>query len=193
MIAYLQGKLVEKNPTNVVVDCSGIGYFLNISLQSYEKIPDAEHIKIWTHLVVKEDSHTLFGFADIEERNLFRSLISVSGIGANTALNMLSYIASADLKTAILQEDETTIKAIKGIGAKTAKRLILDLKDKIQTATENHHPPEKTTPQNAAKQEAIKALETLGYHPKKIIKVVNEFAKKDSSVEEIIRGCLKKL
>uniref|UniRef100_A0A2B4R769 phosphopyruvate hydratase n=1 Tax=Stylophora pistillata TaxID=50429 RepID=A0A2B4R769_STYPI len=162
-----------------------------VAVASYEKIPDTEHIKIWTHLVVKEDSHTLFGFAAIEERNLFRSLISVSGIGANTARNMLSYIASTDLKTAILQEDEATIKAIKGIGAKTAKRLILDLKDKIQAADENQHRPEKTTPQNAAKQEAIKALEILGYHPKKIIKAVNEFAKEDSSVEEIIRGCLK--
>lgn len=194
MIAYLKGKLVEKNPTNIVVDCNGVGYFLHTSVQSYEKIPDAENIKIWTHLVVKEDSHTLFGFAETDERELFRKLICVNGIGANTARSILSYISTSDLKTAILQEDETTIKNIKGIGPKTAKRLILDLKDKIiQTVDKNDLTALKTSGTNIIKQEAIQALEILGYQPKKIVKVVNEIATENTTVEDLIRACLKKM
>lgn len=194
MIAYLKGKLVEKNPTNIVVDCNGVGYFLHTSVQSYEKIPDAENIKIWTHLVVKEDSHTLFGFAETDERELFRKLICVNGIGANTARSILSYISTSDLKTAVLQEDETTIKNIKGIGPKTAKRLILDLKDKIiQTVDKNDLTALKTSGTNIIKQEAIQALEILGYQPKKIVKVVNEIATENTTVEDLIRACLKKM
>jgi len=131
MITHLRGRLIEKNPTYVVVDCNGIGYFVNISLNTFSALPEEETIKIYTHLHVKEDSHTLYGFMDIMEREIFRLLISVSGIGTSTARTMLSSLHPDQIKQAIASNDVATIQGIKGIGAKTAQRVILDLKDKI--------------------------------------------------------------
>ena len=125
MITHLQGKLVEKNPTDVVIDCNGVGYMLHISLNTYSQIPDKENLKLYTHLQVREDAHTLFGFSSLAEREIFRLLISVSGIGASTARTMLSSLTPQQVQQAIAGEDVATIQSIKGNGAKTAQRVII--------------------------------------------------------------------
>jgi len=167
MITHLSGRLVEKNPTNVVVDCNGVGYFVNISLHTFSLIPNSENLKLYTHLQVKEDSHTLFGFVEKIEREIFRLLISVSGIGASTARTMLSSLGPEQIKQAIASGDVVTIQGIKGIGAKTAQRVILDLKDKILKIFDVD--VETTSQSNTNKEEALSALETLGFN-RKIIK-----------------------
>jgi len=131
MITQIKGRLVEKNATDVIIDCNGVGYLLHISLHTFSLIPDQEVLQLYTHLQVKEDSHTLFGFAEKSEREIFRLLISVSGIGASTARTMLSSLHPDQIKDAIASNDVGTIQSIKGIGAKTAQRVIIDLKDKI--------------------------------------------------------------
>ena len=130
MIAFLKGRLVEKTPTDIIIDCNGIGYQVHISLHSYSLIKDAEAIQIHTYLQIKEDAHILYGFIEKTERELFKLLISVSGIGGNTARNMLSYVTPKDLINAIASNDLKTIQSIKGIGLKTAQRIILDLQGK---------------------------------------------------------------
>ena len=131
MITQIKGKLVEKNPTDVVIECNGVGYQIHISLNTYSKISSNENLQLYTHLQVKEDSHTLYGFADKAEREIFRLLISVSGIGASIARTMLSSLEPVQIRDAIASSDVATIQSVKGIGAKTAKRVIIDLKDKI--------------------------------------------------------------
>ena len=131
MITHIQGKLVEKNPTNVVIDCNGVGYLINISLHTFSQIPDKELLKLFTHLQVKEDSHTLFGFCTLAEREIFRLLISVSGIGSSTARTMLSSLTPKQVRNGIASEDVTLIQSVKGIGLKTAQRVIIELKDKV--------------------------------------------------------------
>ena len=131
MITFIKGKLIEKNPSFVVVECSGLGYLLRISLQTYSKLPNDENCILFTHLSIKEDSHTLFGFFDKEERELFRFLISVSGVGPNTAQTILSSLTPNEIQHAIINDNVTLLRGVKGIGGKTAQRIILDLKDKI--------------------------------------------------------------
>ena len=131
MITHLQGKLVEKNPTNVVIDCNGVGYLLHISLHTYSKIPDQENLKLYTYLQVREDAHTLYGFSSQTEREIFKLLISVSGVGASIARTMLSSLTPQQVKEGIASGDVGLIQSIKGIGAKTAQRVILDLKEKV--------------------------------------------------------------
>ncbi|MDX1784279.1 MAG: Holliday junction branch migration protein RuvA, partial [Aequorivita vladivostokensis] len=131
MITHIQGRLVEKNPTDVVIDCNGVGYFINISLHTFSDLPTSENVKLFTHLLVREDAHTLYGFSSVAEREIFRLLISVSGVGASIARTMLSSLAPEQVLDAIAQNDIATIQSVKGIGAKTAQRVILDLKDKI--------------------------------------------------------------
>ncbi|MFC6859792.1 Holliday junction branch migration protein RuvA [Zunongwangia sp. SCSIO 43204] len=193
MIHHLKGKLVEKNPTNVVVDCNGVGYFVHISLNTFSNLKDEENIFLFTHLQVKEDSHTLFGFKEKSEREIFRLLISVSGIGASTARTMLSSLEPAQIRDAIASGDVATIQSIKGIGAKTAQRVILDLKDKIvkifgidEVFVEQN---------NTNKEEALSALETLGYARKQSEKVLNKLIKEneDPTVETLIKLALKNL
>ena len=135
MITQLKGRLVEKTPTELVIDCNGVGYLINISLNTFSKLTDSESIFLYTHLQVKEDSHTLFGFFDKVERNLFRKLISVSGIGASTARTMLSSLSPDEIQNAIISGNVTTIQSVKGIGLKTAQRVIIDLKDKVNLWT----------------------------------------------------------
>ena len=130
MIAHLRGKLVEKNPTDIIVECGGVGYFLNISLHTFSQITSEENIFIYTYMQVREDAHTLFGFMQKSEREIFKKLISVSGIGASTARTMLSSLTPAQVVEAITHEEVDIIKSVKGIGAKTAQRVIIDLKDK---------------------------------------------------------------
>ncbi|HPF96773.1 MAG TPA: Holliday junction branch migration protein RuvA [Mangrovimonas sp.] len=193
MITHLEGKLIEKNPTDVVIQCNGVGYFINISLNTYSQIPDQENLRLFTHLQVKEDSHTLFGFATKIEREVFRLLISVSGIGASTARTMLSSLSPQQVQEAIASEDVGLIQSIKGIGAKTAQRVIIDLKDKI---LKTHALDEVShIRNNTGKDEALSALEVLGFVKKQAEKEVEKIvrAKPDATVEEIIKQALKNL
>lgn len=193
MITHLQGKLVEKNPTELVVECNGVGYLLHISLYTYEQLGADESIKIFTHLLVREDAQILYGFAQTTERDLFLKLISVSGIGAGTARTMLSSLSPEQIIQAIASEDVNTIKGVKGIGLKTAQRVIIDLKDKLNdvAATANNLVIKGNTNQN----EALSALETLGYTKKQSQKVIENIVKQEpeASVETIIKLALKKL
>ncbi len=191
MITHIKGKLVEKNPTGVVIECNGVGYFLHISLHTYDQLKAEEAIHLYTHLQVKEDSHTLFGFATQSERAIFRLLISVSGIGANTARTMLSSLHPDQIKDAIAANDVATVQSIKGIGAKTAQRVILDLKDKILKVYGIDEV--SVTQNNTNKDEALSALETLGYQRKQATKVVDKLLIKspDETVEYIIKQALK--
>ena len=131
MIEYLNGRLIEKNPAYAVIECNGVGYYINISLQTFEKMGSSESCKLFIHMVVREDAHSLFGFVDPQERQLFRNLISVSGIGPNTARIILSSYKSEDIFAAIANENVDLLKSIKGIGVKTAQRIVIDLKDKV--------------------------------------------------------------
>lgn len=193
MIHHLKGKLVEKNPTYVVIECSGVGYFVNISLHTFSRIPDGELISLYTHLQIKEDSHTLFGFAEKSEREIFLLLLSVSGIGSSTARTMLSSMSPAQIRDAIANGDVPSIQAIKGIGAKTAQRVILDLKDKVLKVYDIDEV--SPTPNNTNKDEALSALEVLGFARRQAEKVVDKVISKDSSlsVENIIKLALKNL
>ncbi|TVZ52238.1 Holliday junction branch migration protein RuvA [Dokdonia sp. Hel_I_53] len=193
MITHLSGRLIEKNPTHVVLDCNGVGYFINISLYTFGQLGVEENLRLFTHLQVKEDSHTLFGFVDAMEREIFRLLLSVSGIGASTARTMLSSLDPNQIKQAIASNDVATIQSIKGIGAKTAQRVILDLKDKIIKVYDIS--TESAILSNTNKEEALSALETLGFMRKQAEKVCSAILKEypDATVESIIKQALKKL
>ncbi len=193
MITHIQGKLIEKTPTYVVIDCGGVGYILHISLNTFAKVTDTEFQKFYTHLIVKEDSQTLFGFKDITEREVFRLLISVSGIGASIARTMLSSMSPEQVQQAIASGDVPTIQSVKGIGAKTAQRLIIDLKDKI---LKTFNLDEVSAVQNNTnKDEALSALEVLGFNKKQSEKVVDKIVKQspDLTVEQIIKQALKNI
>lgn len=193
MIAHIQGKLVEKNPTDVVIDCNGVGYFINISLHTFGLLPNTDMIKLYTHLQIKEDGHTLFGFMQKSEREIFRLLISVSGIGANTARTMLSSLEPKQIVNAIASENVGVIQSIKGIGAKTAQRAIIELKDKVLKIYEIDEV--SLLPNNTNKDEALSALEVLGFVRKTAEKVVDKIlvSTPDASVENIIKQALKNL
>lgn len=193
MIAHIQGKLVEKNPTEVVIDCNGVGYQVNISLHTYSLIPDQESIKLFTYLQIKEDSHTLFGFAEKSEREIFKMLISVSGIGASIARTMLSSLEPKQIIQAIAVGDVSTVQSIKGIGSKTAQRVILDLKDKVLKVYDLDEV--SILQDNTNKDEALSALEVLGFNRKLAEKSVEKIVKEnpDASIETIIKQALKNL
>ncbi|WP_423900318.1 Holliday junction branch migration protein RuvA [Capnocytophaga leadbetteri] len=194
MITQLQGKLVEKNPTNVVIDCNGVGYFVNISLNTYAALPEGEAIKLYTYLQIKEDAHTLYGFLTKAEREVFILLISVSGVGAGTARTMLSSLTAAQVRNAIVNGEIATIQSVKGIGAKTAQRVVLDLKDKMLKLQDFADAPISAV--STHKEEALAALEVLGFVRKQAEKVVDKIvqAAPDSlSVEDIIKQALKSL
>ena len=193
MITQIKGRLVEKSPTELVIDCNGLGYLVNISLNTFSLISDSENISLFTHLQVKEDSHTLFGFYEKTERNLFRKLISVSGIGASTARTMLSSLNPEEIQRAILSEDVSTIQSVKGIGLKTAQRVIIELKDKVSLINEGSGFSVNFA--NSKREESLSALEVLGYSRKQTTKVVDKLISEVSeiSVEEIIKNALNKL
>ena len=193
MITYLNGKLVEKNPANVVLECNGIGYYVHISLQTYSKIGNQEICKIYTYLSIKEDSHTLYGFADIQERELFKQLISVSGVGTNTARMMLSSMTSSELVSSIASNNVTSLTSIKGIGGKTAQRIILDLKDKI-LKTSDTLDNKSGLMNNTIKNEALSALVVLGFDKKMAESALTKILLKEpniTNVEELIKKSLK--
>lgn len=193
MITHLRGKLVEKNPTHVIIECAGVGYFVNISLYTYSLLRDEEHLLLYTHLQVREDAHTLFGFAERQEREIFRLLLSVSGIGASTARTMLSSLSPLQVRDAIANRNVPLIQAVKGIGAKTAQRVILDLADKVLKV----QGMAEVSPgsDNTNKEEALSALEVLGFVRKQAEKAVDKALDGDSalSVEDIIKQALKNL
>lgn len=193
MITHIQGRLVEKSPTDVVIDCNGIGYFINISLHTFSELPHSENIKLFTHLQVREDAHILYGFTSITEREIFRLLISVSGVGASIARAMLSSLTPEQVMDAIAKNDLPTIQSVKGIGAKTAQRLVLDLKDKILKVYGLSAISPGTS--NTNKNEALSALETLGFIRKQSEKVVDKIVSENpqASIEMIIKQALKNL
>lgn len=193
MITHLKGKLVEKNPTYAVVECSGVGYFLNISLNTFSQLPEDESVKIFTHLIVREDSQTLYGFMSIVEREIFKLLISVSGIGPSIARTMLSSLTTEEIQHALATENVSVIQSVKGIGVKTAQKVIIELKDKV---TKTVGLPEMVDiGYNSIKQEALSALEVLGFIKKQAEKAVNSVLKEtpDVTVEKLIKLTLKKL
>ena len=193
MITHIRGKLVEKNPTFAVIECNGIGYFLHISLHTFSKIPDLEAVKLYTYLSVKEDSHTLFGFSDRIEREIFKLLISVSGVGTSIARTMLSSMTPEQVQHAIASEDVATIQSVKGIGAKTAQRVIIDLKDKIVKTYQFSE--DSVQSNNTIKEEALSALEVLGFSRKQVEKLVHKIIQEapDTALENIIKQALKNL
>jgi Holliday junction DNA helicase RuvA len=193
MIAHLQGKLVEKTPTHVIIDCGGVGYHVNISLHTYSLLPNTDFIKLFTHLQIKEDSHTLFGFVEKSEREIFKMLLSVSGIGASIARTMLSSLDPKQITNAIASGDVVTIQSIKGIGSKTAQRVILDLKDKVLKLYDLDEV--SMSQSNTNRDEALSALEVLGFVRKASEKIIEKIVKEDpeASVETIIKKALKNL
>jgi Holliday junction DNA helicase RuvA len=193
MIAHIQGKLVEKTPTEVVIDCGGVGYHINISLHTYSLLPQSDQIKLFTYLQIKEDAHTLFGFVEKSEREIFKMLLSVSGIGASIARTMLSSLDPKQIIQAIAVGDVVTIQSIKGIGAKTAQRAILDLKDKVLKLYDLDEV--SILQNNTNKDEALSALEVLGFNKKLAEKAVDKIVAQDANatVESIIKQALKNL
>ena len=193
MINQIKGRLVEKNLTNVVIDCHGVGYFINISLNTHSQIGNSEELLLFTHLHIKEDSHTLYGFFSQNERSIFRLLISISGIGPSIARTMLSSMDPYEIQKSILEENLDAIKSIKGIGLKTAQRVLIELKDKVQKIEgfdEIIHPKS-----NTIKEETLSALEVLGYSRRQTEKVIDNIIQShpESSIEELIKSALNKL
>ena len=190
MIAHINGRLIEKTPTFVVIDCNGVGYKLNISLQTYSAIKH-ESCKLLTHLAIKEDSHTLYGFFTSEERDLFRQLISVSGVGPSTARIILSTYSADEIVHYIISADVTAIQNVKGIGGKTAQRIIIDLKDKVGKGKETSDL--LFIQDNTIKQEALSALLALGFTKKMADKKVDNVLKHhhgDITVEDLVKKSL---
>jgi Holliday junction DNA helicase RuvA len=192
MITQIKGRLIEKSPTELVIDCNGVGYSINISLNTYSQIGDDENIKLFTHLIIKEDSHSLYGFFKKSERSLFKLLISVSGVGASTARMMLSSLSPGEIISAIMSDSVQIIQSIKGIGTKTAQRVILELKDKVVMLDESEN--EHFTFSNES-TEAASALEVLGYSQKQTSKILTQIMSENPgiNVETLIKKALNKL
>lgn len=193
MITHIRGKLVEKNPTFAVIETNGVGYWLNISLNTYSQLPDNEFVILYTHLSIKEDAHTLYGFINKTEREIFRLLISVSGVGPSIARTMLSSMTTDEIQQAIASNNVSVIQSVKGIGVKTAQRVLVDLRDKI---SKTYAIDEVYISQsNTIKNEALSALEVLGFNKKQVEKVVDKILLEDKtvSVEVLIKNALKNL
>ena len=193
MITQLRGRLVEKSPTSVVIDCQGVGYLVNISLFTYGQLKDDENIQLYTHLQVREDAHTLYGFSTDLERQLFRLLIGISGIGANTARTVLSSLSPSEIGQAIQSDQVNVIQSVKGIGAKTAQRVVIELRDKVQAVIADSGISAVSS--NTNREEALSALVVLGYQTKSCVKILDELLSMDAemSVERLIRNALNKL
>lgn len=193
MITHIRGRLVEKHPDHVVVECNGLGYFLVISLQTFSNLPDLENIHLYTHQVIREDAHILYGFYSKTEREIFKLLLSVSGVGPSTAITMLSSMDTEDIQEAIAHENVSKIQSVKGIGLKTAQRVIVDLRDKILKSYEISE--EMQTPNNTIRNEALSALEVLGFNKKKVEKTIQVILQEEpeTSLEDLIKKALKNL
>ncbi len=194
MIAFLKGKLVHKEPAHVVVEVQGVGYQVHISLQTFSDLKDREDIFLYTHLVVREDAHILYGFATPAEKNLFLQLISVNGVGPGTAMVMLSYMPVEELSRAIALEDVAALQRIKGIGAKTAQRVIIELKDRLKKDLAVETATSLNTAHNTIRQEALTALLTLGITRSAAEKSLDAVLKKSGpaiTLEDLIKQALK--
>lgn len=193
MYAFIAGKIAEITPAFVVVDNHGVGYFINITLNTFAAIGEQTEVKLYTHLQVLEDAHNLFGFYTAKERDMFELLISVSGVGCNTARLILSSLTVNELSTAIANEDVKTIQAVKGIGSKTAQRIVVDLKDKVRKTDYTEEIVE--TADNSIKKEALSALVILGFSKNAAGKALDKLMKQtpDAPVEVLIREALKLL
>jgi holliday junction DNA helicase RuvA len=194
MITHVEGILEEKNPAYVILDVNGIGYFLHISLTTFSDIPEKGKLRLFTHLSIKEDAHTLFGFSTQSERTIYRQLISVSGVGPSTARMILSSLSPDETAHAIVSGDVNLLKKVKGIGAKTAQRVIIDLKDKVAPSSEGS---DYSSPiGNTLRNEALSALIVLGIDKRKAETVIDKTIEKSGSeisVEELIKITLKSL
>ncbi|MFW5757171.1 MAG: Holliday junction branch migration protein RuvA [Bacteroidota bacterium] len=194
MIAFLEGELVEKNPAYVIIKCNGVGYMAHISLHTYSLLPPSGQVKLFTELIVREDAHTLFGFISQEEKSMFKHLISVSGVGPNTARVILSSLSVSEIKEAIVGNNASVLQSVKGIGSKSAQRIVLDLKDKLEkqgiTTGENIIPKS-----NTLREEALSALVMLGYNKAVAQKTIHQVLKSNPnaglSVEQLIKESLK--
>jgi Holliday junction DNA helicase RuvA len=192
MIYHINGDLVEVNPAFAVVECAGVGYLIHITLNTFASISNAKKVKLYTHPIYKEDAEVLFGFYDKSEKEIFVRLISVSGVGGNTARVILSSLSAEEVVEAITHENVTLLKSIKGIGAKTAERIIVDLKDKLSGIEVSAGVSGAV---GSAKTEASSALEVLGYAPRQTEKIILQITKEHpgAGVEEIIKQALKRL
>ena len=195
MIAFLRGKLIQRDPTFVVVEVQGIGYQLHISLQTFSDIKEQENVMLHTHLNIREDAHVLFGFSSTTEKRLFQQLISVNGVGPSTAIVMLSYMNCNELKSAIVREDAASLQAIKGIGSKTAQRVIIELRDKLKKESwEETQPAISPGPHNTMRNEALSALLTLGLPKAAAEKSVDTVLRKSGNtitLEDLVKQALK--
>ncbi|QCR24408.1 Holliday junction branch migration protein RuvA [Pontibacter sp. SGAir0037] len=194
MIAYIDGKLAYKEPAYVIIDVNGVGYQIKISLSTYSALPQGERCRLQTYLHIKEDAHTLYGFLTTAEKDLFLHLISISGVGPNTGLTILSSLSVEEVQQAILREDVRTIQHVKGIGAKTAQRIILELRDKIKKETLTADSVVPAATHNTVRAEALSALVTLGFAKNVAEKTIDAIIKRESrnlSVEELIKFALK--
>jgi Holliday junction DNA helicase RuvA len=193
MFAYIDGILMDKNPTYAVIDCNGVGYMLHISLNTYSKLQqEQQKCKLFTHLQIKEDAHTLYGFASEDERLLFRMLIAISGIGASTAQMMLSAMSVSELMSCIANGNSGALQMIKGIGAKTAQRIVIELQDKINKTGISINKLEQSS--NNVRNEAVSALVLLGFSRQMAEKATDKVLKTsdgDISIEELIKESLK--
>jgi len=193
MYEYIRGNITDISPANIVIEAGGLGYFINISLNSYSQLSGKKDTKLFLHQIVREDAHILYGFADISERELFRNLISVNGVGASTAIMMLSSLTPDEIRSAVTTENVAVLKAVKGIGAKTAQRIIIDLKDKLGKIAESGQIFLSTD--NTIRNESLSALVMLGFVKKDAEKVVSKILQEqpDATVESVIKQALKRL
>ncbi len=195
MLDFIKGEIIELNPASVVLEAGGLGYAINISLNTYSALAEKKTVRLYVYEAIREDAHLLFGFMEQRERSLFLLLISVSGVGANTARMILSSLSVAELEAVISSGNSNVLKTVKGIGAKTAERIIIDLKDKVKLSGDNLTGEKATTPMNQAANEAISALMMLGFNQAASQKVVSKIVKEKplSTVEEVIKMALKML
>ena len=193
MIDYIKGAIAQITPTFLILENGGIGYFINISISTFSKLEGKNEYKILVHEVIREDSHLLFGFADREERDIFRLLISVTGVGANTARMMLSSLSSGELEKSIIGSDVNVLKSVKGIGLKTAQRIIIDLKDKLGKQAGSGEI--FAIADNTTREEALSALVMLGFAKSAVSKILDKIVKeeKNLTVEDMIKRALKNL
>jgi len=193
MIDYINGSITRITPTYLIMETGGIGYLVNISLSTFSRLENMKEYKVLIHEVIREDSHQLFGFAQDEERDIFRSLISVSGVGANTARMMLSSLSAAEIEKAVLSSDVNLLKSVKGIGLKTAQRIIVDLKDKLGKHTGSGEI--FAFADNTKRDEALSALVMLGFAKSTVSKVLDKIVRdeKNLTVEDMIKRALKNM
>lgn len=193
MYEFIRGIVVERNPANIIIESGGIGYFINISLNTYSKLSPKKEELVFLHMAVREDAHILYGFADKAERTLFRNLISVNGVGASTAMLMLSSLNPDEIATAVTTENVNVLKGVKGIGAKTAQRIIIDLKDKLGKIHETDQI--LLSPNNTIRNESLSALVMLGFMKRDAEKIVSKIIQEqpEATVESVIKQALKRL